>query len=94
MFVLCGNSGLRTHIPSIAAFAHQDPRMELVSGKHLDETIDTRRLESMMSFLQIRTSMSLQEKIRQSGMRYAKAGGREHSSSWRPSPEEKTLTAS
>ncbi len=65
MFVLCGNSALRTHIPNIAIFAHQDPRMEVASGKHLEEDLDTTRLESTMSFLQIRASMSLQEKIRQ-----------------------------
>ncbi len=65
MFVLCGNSVLRTHIPNIAIFAHQDPRMEVASGKHLEEDLDTTRLESTMSFLQIRALMSLQEKIRQ-----------------------------
>jgi hypothetical protein len=31
MFVLCCNSALRTHIPNIAVFAHQDPRMEVAS---------------------------------------------------------------
>jgi hypothetical protein len=63
MFVLCGNSALRTHIPNIAVFAHQDPRMEVASGRNLEETTVTTRLESTMSFLQIRASMSLQEKI-------------------------------
>jgi hypothetical protein len=63
MFLLCGNSTLRTHIPSIANFAHQDPRMEVVSGKHLEGATDTTRLESLMSFQQIQAWMSLGEKI-------------------------------
>ncbi len=37
--------------------------MEVASGKHLEEAADTTRLESSMSFRQIWTSMSLQEKI-------------------------------
>jgi len=65
MFVLCGNSALRTHIPSIAVFAHQDQQMQVASGKNLEEDFTITRLESTMSFLQIRTTMSLQEKIKQ-----------------------------
>ena len=63
MLVLCRNSALRTHIPNITVFAHQELRMEVASGKRLEETINTTRLESRKSFLQIRVSMSLQEKI-------------------------------
>jgi hypothetical protein len=54
MFMLCGNSARCTHIPNIAVFAHQDPRMEVASGKHLEEDIDTTQLESTMSVLQVR----------------------------------------
>jgi hypothetical protein len=41
MFVLSGNSALRTHIPNIAIFAHQDPRMKVASCKHLEGVNDT-----------------------------------------------------
>jgi hypothetical protein len=53
MFVLYGYLALRTHIPNIAVFAHQDTRMEVPSGKHLEQAADTTRLESTMNFLQI-----------------------------------------
>ena len=37
----------------------------MASGKNLEEDFSITRLESTMSFLQIRTTMSLQEKIKQ-----------------------------
>jgi hypothetical protein len=37
----------------------------VASRRHLEEATNITRLESTMSFLQIRASMSLQEKIRQ-----------------------------
>jgi hypothetical protein len=65
MFVLCGNSALCTHIPNLAVFAHQGLRMEVASRKHPEGPTDTTRQESMMSFLQMWASMSLQEKMGQ-----------------------------
>jgi hypothetical protein len=50
MFTLCGNLLLSTHIPTIAVFALQDPRMEMTSGKHLEEEVDATRLELTMVF--------------------------------------------
>jgi hypothetical protein len=37
--------------------------MEVSSGRHMEKTIHTTRVESTMSFLQIRASTSLQEKV-------------------------------
>jgi hypothetical protein len=56
MFVLCGNSALHTHIPNIAVFAHQDHRMEVATGCFKDQLagMDVTKLETTMSFLQIR----------------------------------------
>jgi hypothetical protein len=67
MFVLCGNSALHTHIPNIAVFAHQDHRMEVATGRFKDQPAgtDVAKLETSMSFLQIKASMGLHEKIRQ-----------------------------
>jgi hypothetical protein len=67
MFVLCGNSTLHTHIPNIAVFAHQDHRMEVATGRFKDQPAgtDVTKLETSMSFLQIKSSMGLHEKIRQ-----------------------------
>jgi len=65
MFVLCGNLALCTHIPNIAVFTHQDPRMEEASKEILKEAFTTTRLEWNMSFLHFWESMSQQEKIRQ-----------------------------
>ena len=56
---------LRTHIANIAVFAHQDPRMEVASGAREVEATDTTRLESIISFQQIKSSMKLHDKIRQ-----------------------------
>ncbi len=65
MFVLWGNSALRTHIANIAVFAHQDQRMEVASGTRETERTGTTRLESAISFQQIRSSMKLHDTIRQ-----------------------------
>ncbi len=67
MFVLCGNSALHTHIPNIAEFAHQDHRMEVAMGKFVEQQAgaDVTKLETSMSFLQIKASMGLHEKSQQ-----------------------------
>jgi hypothetical protein len=63
MFVLCGNSALHTHIPDIVVFSNQDHRLELATGQFSDMHVgtDVIRLESLMSFLQIKSTISLQE---------------------------------
>ncbi len=67
MFGPCGNSALHTHIPNIAVFAHQDHRMEVATGKFVEQPAgaDVMKLETSMSFLQIKASMGLHKKIRQ-----------------------------
>ncbi len=67
MFVLCGNSTLHTHILNIAVFAHQDHQMEMATGRFKDQPAgtDVTKLETTMSFLQIKASVGLHEKIRQ-----------------------------
>jgi hypothetical protein len=67
MFVLCGNSALHTHIPNIAVFAHQDHQMEVATGRFKDQPAgtDVTKLETSMSFLQIKASLGLHEKIQQ-----------------------------
>jgi hypothetical protein len=67
MFVLCGNSALHTHIPNIAVFAHQDHQMEVATGRFKDQPAgtDMTKLETTMSFLQIKASVGLHEKIQQ-----------------------------
>jgi hypothetical protein len=58
---------LYTHIPNIAAFTYQDPRMEVAKDKFKEQLAGTvvTKLETSMSFLQIKASMGLHEKIRQ-----------------------------
>jgi hypothetical protein len=56
-----------THIPNIAVFAHQDHRMEVATGRFKDQPAGTNvtKLETTMSFRQIKASVGLHEKIRQ-----------------------------
>jgi hypothetical protein len=66
-FILCGHQAFRTHIKSIAVFIHKDDRMEVAQGQfsNREGEGDLTRLESGMSFLQVRASMSMKEKLRQ-----------------------------
>jgi hypothetical protein len=66
-FILCGHQALRTHIKNIAVFIHKDDRMEVAQGRFSDKEGegDLTRLESGMSFMQVRASMSMKEKLRQ-----------------------------
>jgi hypothetical protein len=68
-FILCGHQAFRTHIKNIAVFIHKDDRMEVAQGRFTDKEGegDLTRLESGMSFMQVRASMSMKEKLRQSG---------------------------
>ncbi len=65
-FILCGHQAFKTHIKSIAVFIHKDDRME-VAQRFSDKEGegDLTRLESGMSFMQVRASMSMKEKLRQ-----------------------------
>jgi hypothetical protein len=66
-FILCGHQAFRTHIKNIAVFIHKDDRMEEAQGRFSGKEgeADLTRLESGMSFMQVRASMSMKEKLRQ-----------------------------
>jgi hypothetical protein len=66
-FILCGHQAFRTHINNIAVFIHKDDRMEVAQGWFTDKEGkgDLTWLESGMSFMQVRASMSMKEKLRQ-----------------------------
>jgi hypothetical protein len=66
-YILCGHQAFRTHIKSIAVFVHKDDRMEVAQGRFSGKEgeADLTRLESGMSFMQVRASMSMKEKLRQ-----------------------------
>jgi hypothetical protein len=67
LFILCNHQAFKTHIKSIAVFIHKDDRMEVAQGRFADKEGDGNltRLKSGMSFLQVRVSMSMKEKLRQ-----------------------------
>jgi hypothetical protein len=64
---LCGHQAFKTHIKNIAVFIHKDDRMEVAQGHFNDKEGegDLTGLESGMSFMQVRASMSMKEKLRQ-----------------------------
>jgi hypothetical protein len=64
---LCGHQAFKTHIKNIAVFIHKDDRMEVAQGHFNDKEGegDLTRLESGMSFMQVRASLSMKEKLRQ-----------------------------
>jgi hypothetical protein len=66
-FILCGHQAFRTNIKNIAVFVHKDDRMEVAQGRFSGKEgeADLTRLESGMSFMQVRASMSMKEKLRQ-----------------------------
>ncbi len=65
--ILCGRAVQTTHIKSITVFFHPMEQIEVASGKFTTETTEAEftRLESELSFLQVRSTMTLQETIRQ-----------------------------
>ena len=65
--ILCGQAAQTTHIKSIAVFFHPMEQIEVASGKFNMVTTEAEftRLESELSFLQVRSTMTLQETIRQ-----------------------------
>jgi hypothetical protein len=66
-FILCGHQAYKTHIKIIAVFMHNDDRVEVARGRFTDKggDIDLIRLKSGMSFLQVKASMTMKEKLRQ-----------------------------
>ncbi len=65
--VLCGRAAQRTHIKNIAVFFHPMEQIQVASGKFSLGTAKAEftRLESELSFLPVKSTMSLQETIRQ-----------------------------
>jgi hypothetical protein len=65
--ILCGRAAQTTHIKNIAVFFHPMEQIEMGSGKFNMVTTEAEftRLESELSFLQVRSTMTPQETIRQ-----------------------------
>jgi hypothetical protein len=65
--ILCGRAAQTTHIKSIAVFFHPMEQIKVASGKFNMVTTEAEftRLESELSFLQVRSTMTLKETIRQ-----------------------------
>jgi hypothetical protein len=65
--ILCGRAAQTTHIKNIAVFFHPMDQIEVVSAKFNMVTMEAEftRLESELSFLQVRASMTMQETIHQ-----------------------------
>ncbi len=65
--ILCGRAAQTTHIKSIAVFFHPIEQIKVASGKFNMVTSEAEftRLESELSFLQVRLTMTLQETISQ-----------------------------
>jgi hypothetical protein len=65
--ILCRRASQTTHLKSIAVFFHPMEQIEVASGKFNIVTTEAEfiRLESELSFLQVRSTMTLQATIRQ-----------------------------
>ncbi len=66
-FLLCGRATQKTHIRNIVVFFHPMSQIQVASGKFDAATTKASitRLESELSFLQVKATMMLQERIRQ-----------------------------
>jgi hypothetical protein len=66
-FILCSHQAFKTHIKGIAIFIHEDDRVEVAQGHFANKEgdVDLTKLESGISFLQVKASMSMKEKFRQ-----------------------------
>jgi hypothetical protein len=66
-FILCGHQAFKIHIKSIAVFIHEDNQIEVAQGSfaNKESDVDLTRLESGTSFLQVKASMSMKQKLRQ-----------------------------
>jgi hypothetical protein len=65
--VLCGRAAQKTHIKNIAVFFHPMEQIQVASGEFglVTAEAELTRLESELSFLQVKSTMTLQETIRQ-----------------------------
>ncbi|MFN9910628.1 MAG: hypothetical protein ACK56F_31715, partial [bacterium] len=65
--VLCGRAAQKTHIKNIAVFFHPLEQIQVASGEFglVTAEAELTRLESELSFLQVKSTMTLQETIRQ-----------------------------
>jgi hypothetical protein len=63
-FILCGQQAHKTHIKNIAVFMHNDDLVEVTRGRFTDKGVDINitRLESGMSFHQVKASLTMKEK--------------------------------
>ncbi len=95
-FILCGHQAFKPHTRNISVFIHKDDRMEVAQGQFTNKEGegDLTRLESGMSFLQVRASMSMKEKLRQVRGAICETGERLHILNWKQLQELTTLTAS
>ncbi len=66
-FLPCGRAAMHTHIKNILIFFHPMSGIQVASGKFSTATGEAKvtRLESEVSFLQVKATMSLKERIRQ-----------------------------
>jgi hypothetical protein len=66
-FILCGHHAFKTHIKNTAVIMHDDDQVEVAQGQFTDKgsDVDIIRLESGMSFLQVKVFMTMKEKLRQ-----------------------------
>jgi hypothetical protein len=65
--ILCGRAAQKTHIKNVVVFFHPLSQITVATGKFNMVTTEEEltRLESELSFLQVKATMTLQEKIRQ-----------------------------
>jgi hypothetical protein len=66
-FLLCGRAAQKTHLRNIVVFFHPMSQIQVASGKFDAATTvaSITRLESELSFLQVKATMTMQERIRQ-----------------------------
>jgi hypothetical protein len=64
-FILCRHQACKIYIKRIAVFVHNDDRVGVTHGQFTNKgsDIDMTQLESWMSFLQVKSSMTLTEKL-------------------------------
>ena len=68
-FLMCGSAAYKTHVKNLILFVHAHPSMSIATGSFhsAPDDADTTRLETELSFLQVRNSMQLAQKLRQVG---------------------------
>jgi hypothetical protein len=66
-FLMCGSAAYKTHVKNLILFVHPHASMQVATGKFTSapDATDVTRLETELSFLQVRNSMALAQKLRQ-----------------------------